>query len=333
MQNTALPPAILGVGNALVDIMIALPDDDVLSHFNLPRGSMTLVDAILSWKIYQTTHAWQKSTTTGGSAANTIHTLASLGGRCGYAGKIGRDELGEVFAGEFAAKGVSTHLSYSDSGTGRVMAMVSPDSERTMATFLGAAAELLPEDFTDTLMQSYDYLYVEGYLVQDHQLIETILKKGKENGLMVVIDLSSYNIVSQNRDLLEYLITSYVDIVFANEEEALAFTGLIPEEAVAALGKLCDISVVKTGKTGSLVHRENHLTRIDPIEAGAIDTTGAGDSYAAGFLYGLTLGLPLPKCGEIASLVSARTVEFMGAKIPDTEWPALLARVKAITEE
>lgn len=109
---------------------------------------------------------------------------------------------------------------------------------------------------------------------------------------MVVIDLSSYNIVSQNRDLLEYLITSYVDIVFANEEEALAFTGLIPEEAVAALGKLCDISVVKTGKTGSLVHRENHLTRIDPIEAGAIDTTGAGDSYAAGFLYGLTLGLP-----------------------------------------
>ncbi len=332
MQNIMNPPTLLGVGNALVDVMIALPGDNLLQQFNLPRGSMTLVDATLSWKIYQATLAWQKSLTTGGSAANTIHTLASLGGKCGYAGKIGDDELGEVFAREFADKGIATHFSYSDSGTGRVMAMVSPDSERTMATCLGAAAELLPEEFTDTLMQPYQYLYVEGYLVQDHRLIETILKTGKNNGLTVVIDLSSYNIVAQNRDFLERMITSFVDIVFANEEEAHAFTGLSPREAALKIGDICDISIVKTGKTGSLVCHNKEITEIEPVEAHSIDTTGAGDSYAAGFLYGLTRGLPLSKCGDIASLVSARTVEFMGAKIPEPEWPELLNKVGTISE-
>ncbi len=332
MQNQTTSPAILGVGNALVDIMIALPGDEVLTQFHLPRGSMTLVDGIRSWKIYQATHAWQKSTTTGGSAANAIHTFASLGGRCGYAGKIGDDELGEIFAGEFATKGITTHLYYSESGTGRVMALVSPDSERTMATFLGAAAELLPEEFPETIMEPYDFLFVEGYLVQDHQLIETILETGRKKGLQVAIDLSSYNIVAENRDFLEHLITSYVDIVFANEEEALAFTSLPPGEAVTAIGKICNLAVVKTGKTGSLVCRNNQVTRISSVEAKSIDTTGAGDSYAAGFLFGLTLGLSMEKCGAIASLVSARTVEFMGAKIPETEWPEILTKVRIITE-
>lgn len=332
MHDNTTFPALLGVGNALVDIMISLPDDEPLHQFQLPRGSMTLVDGVRSGDIYRATHAWQKSLTTGGSAANTIHTLASLGGRCGYAGKIGHDELGDVFRGEFATKGVTTHLSYSNSGTGRVMAMVSPDSERTMATYLGAAGELLPEEFPDALMEPYDYLYVEGYLVQDHRLIETILEKGRKKGLRVVIDLSSYNIVTQNRDFLEHLVTDYVDIVFANEEEALAFTGLPPEEAVTAIGKMCDMAIVKTGKTGSLVCRNNQVTRISALKAHSIDTTGAGDSYAAGFLFGLTQDLPIEKCGQIASLVAARTVEFMGAKIPDAEWPVLLEKVKSITE-
>ncbi len=144
MENNSAFPAILGVGNALVDIMIALPGDDILQQFGLPRGSMTLVDGIQSWKIYQATHPWQKNVTTGGSAANTIHNLASLGARCGYAGKIGHDDLGAIFEKEFTDKGVTTHLYYSSSGTGRVMALVSPDSERTMATCLGAAARIAP---------------------------------------------------------------------------------------------------------------------------------------------------------------------------------------------
>jgi sugar/nucleoside kinase (ribokinase family) len=321
---------ILGVGNALVDVMIAIENDNILHRLELPRGSMTLVNSRLSADIFLATRPWHQQMTTGGSAANTIHTLASLGAACGYAGKISQDELGDVFEKEFRDQGITTHLKYSQTGTGRVMAMVSTDSERTMATYLGAAAELQPEDFTPELMEPYGCLYVEGYLVQDHQLIETILKTGYESGLVVAIDLSSFNIVEQNRDFLQTLITSYVDIVFANEEEALAYTGLTPEEAVKAISGQCDLAVVKTGKSGSLVQTGNDLIKIDPVPATALDTTGAGDSYSAGFLYGLTKGLSLSQCGDIASLVSSRVVEIMGAKIPETAWPELLLKVKEI---
>ncbi len=324
-------PAILGVGNALVDIMIALPGEEILREFGLARGSMTLVGSDLSQKIYYATGMWHKSVTTGGSAANTIHTLASLGAQCGYGGKIGRDELGARFEEEFHGKGIRTHLTYSTSGTGRVMAMVSPDSERTMATFLGAAAEMVPEDFMPGMLDPYHYLYVEGYLVQNHRLIETILLNGQSSGAEVVMDLSSFNVVEQNRDFLVQMITRYVDIVFANEDEAYALTGLVPEEAVREIASLCETSIVKTGKNGSLVSAGDKTITISPVRAEAVDTTGAGDNYSAGFLYGLSRGLTLRQCGDIASLVAAKTVEVMGAKIPGTSWPEILQKVKEIS--
>ncbi len=330
MLKTTQFPAILGVGNALVDVMIALPGDELLRQYGLPRGSMTLVDSERSAALYEATRPWQKNLTTGGSAANTIHTLASLGASCGYAGKIGRDELGALFEKEFHEKGIRTHLNYSQDSTGRVMAMVSPDSERTMATFLGAAAGLLPDEFTPAMMKPYRYLYVEGYLVQDHRLIESILKTGREAGLEVVMDLSSYNIVEQNRDFLEQMVREYVEIVFANEEEAFAFTGRMPEEAAGIIAQMCGLAIVKTGKNGSLVRSGETLLKVQPVAADAKDTTGAGDSYAAGLLYGLSRGLTLRQCGDIASLVAARAVEIMGAKIPDSDWPDLLRRVKEI---
>ncbi len=322
--------SVLGVGNALVDIIIALQDDYTLEQFGLPRGSMTLVDSALSGLIYNSTRQWHKSITTGGSAANTIHTLACLGASCGYAGEISHDELGIVFENEFHEKGIATHFSYSNTGTGRAMVMVSPDSERTLATYLGAAAELVPGIFTPELVKPYRYLYVEGYLVQDRRLIENILKTGNETGLTVAIDLSSFNIVAENRDFLQDLIEKYVDIVFANEEEAFAYTGFQPEKAAGIISEQCGLAIVKTGKSGSLI-RKGHITlKIEPVPATALDTTGAGDSYSAGFLYGLTRGLSLRKCGDIASLVSSKAVETLGAKIPDHSWPELLRKVGEI---
>jgi sugar/nucleoside kinase (ribokinase family) len=330
MHNDNKAMKVLGVGNALVDIMISLPEDSLLSDFGLPRGSMTLVDSDRSSGIYESTRVFQVDVTTGGSAANTIHGLASLGGSCGYAGKIGRDELGILFADEFNRIQVVTHLPYSSLDTGRVMAMVSKDSERTMATYLGAAAELVPDDFSAEMMKPYDMVYVEGYLVQNHSLIETILKTAHDGGLKVAVDLSSYNIVEQNLDFLKYLVMTYVDIVFANDEEARAFTGLEPEGALDAIAQMCDLAVVKTGKSGSLVKRGKEFCAISPVKAAAIDTTGAGDSYAAGFLYGLTRNLSLQQCGDIASLISSRAVETMGARIPESSWPGLLVQVEEI---
>ncbi len=330
IQRSGSPVKVLGVGNALVDIMIALPDDTMLNEFGLPRGSMTLVDSEQSTVIYQATLKYQKNVTTGGSAANTIHSLACLGGTCGYAGKIGEDDLGRLFAAEFQQNHITTHLPLSRLETGRVMAMVSADSERTMATFLGAAAGLTSDDFNKELMLCYDMVYVEGYLVQDHGLIESIVKTAHDAGLKVAIDLSSYNIVAQNLDFLKNLVTRFVDIVFANEEEALAFTGLEPLQALEAISLMCEVAVVKTGQHGSLVKEGDTVYRIMPVPTKAVDTTGAGDSYAAGFLYGLTQGLGLQKCGEIASLVSSKAVETMGAKIPGESWPALLEKVREI---
>jgi sugar/nucleoside kinase (ribokinase family) len=321
---------VLGIGNALVDIMIALPDDVLLKQFGLPRGSMTLVDSAQSAKIYKATQQYQKDVTTGGSAANTVHGLASLGAACGYAGKIGDDDLGNLFKNEFQQKNITTHLPFSKLGTGRVMAMVSNDSERTMATYLGAAAGLVPADFSKELFRQYEIVYVEGYLVQDHQLIEFILKTAHELGLKAAIDLSSFNIVEQNLEFLKQLVTNYVDIVFANEEEAMAFTGFEPEKALNSISGLCEIAIVKTGKKGSMIKKGNEVYHILPVPTQSVDTTGAGDSYAAGFLYGYVNQLNLQQCGDIASLVSSKAVETMGARIPESSWPGLLEKVRIV---
>ncbi len=313
-------PAVLGIGNALMDVITQLDDDTVLKDFGLPRGSMTLVDAELSQKIYNATVNNKKEFTTGGSAANTIRSLASLGGNGGYVGKTGDDELGRIFKDEFEKRGIRTHMKLSEKNTGRVMGLISPDSERTMATYLGAAAELYPSDFDAELFSDYKYLYVEGYLVQDHELIKTAFELAKKVGLITAIDMASFNVVEANLEFLKGLIKNSVDIVFANEEEATALTGKSPEEALDEIAEMCEIAVVKVGKQGSFIKQGAEIIKIAGIKANAIDTTGAGDSYAAGFLYGLTNGFSLEKCGNIASLVSGKVVEVLGANLSDDSW-------------
>lgn len=332
-SKKSLNPAVLGVGNALVDIITMLENDAVLEQFGLPRGSMTLVDADLSKNIYNQVISNKKEITTGGSVANSMRTFAGLGGSGGYMGKIGDDELGDLFRKSFEKNGITTHLLYSDKETGRVMGLVSPDSERTMATYLGAAAELTPNDFTPVIFNGYEYLYMEGYLVFNHQLIERGVRLAKEAGLKIAIDLASFNVVEANLEFLKELINSYVDIVFANEEEAKSFTGKDPEEALEEISKMCDIAVVKVGKQGSLIKQGNEVIRVGVIPARAIDTTGAGDNYAAGFLYGLTQNYKLETCGKIAALVSGKVVEVMGPNLLPAQWPVVLKEVEKIAAE
>ncbi len=324
--------SVLGIGNALVDVMNVLENDTVLAKFGLPRGSMTLVDAELSRNIYNATRYNNREITTGGSAANTIHALAALGTTCGYLGKTGNDELGNIFRQEFEKKNIKTFLLQSEKDTGRVMAMVSPDSERTMATYLGAAAELKPEELKPEMFEGFGVLYVEGYLVQDHRLIETAVNLARQAKLKIAIDLSSFNIVEQNLAFLKRLIKEKVDIVFANEEEAFSFTGKKPEEALEEIAAVCEIAVVKTGKKGSLIQRGNEKAKVGIISALAIDTTGAGDNYAAGFLYGLINNFSLQKCGRIAALVSGKVVEVMGAKIPEDRWPSIFKTINEMDD-
>lgn len=324
MKEVKNEQAVLGIGNALVDVINVLEDDTLLGHFGLLRGSMTLVNEDLSKRIFETTAKNEREITTGGSAANTIHALSALGMRCGYIGKIGNDVLGASFRKEFEIKNIQTHLLLSRKDTGRVMALVSPDSERTMATYLGAAADLKPGELAHQMFEGYNILFIEGYLVQDHKLIEKAIDLARMEGLKIALDLSSYNVVEANLEFLKRLVKEKVDILFANEEEAYSFTGKEPEKALTEIASMCEIAVVKLGKSGSLIQRGGETVKAGIVPAKAIDTTGAGDTYAAGFLYGLSHGCNLERCGYIAALVSGKVVEVMGAKIPDAFWPGIL---------
>ena len=330
MNSNTKTPAVLGVGNALVDIISVLKNDSVLKIFGLPRGSMTLVDTELSQKIYDATYSETSEMSTGGSVANTMRSLASLGGNGGFLGKIGNDKLGQIFKQDFERKGITTHLKYSEKNTGRVMGLVSQDSERTMATYLGAAADLTPDDFDPGIFDGYDYVYMEGYLVFNHALIKAGVEMAKAKGLKVAIDLSSFNVVEANLEFLKDLIKNSIDIVFANEEEAKSFTGKEPKEALNEIAEMCELAIVKVGKEGSYIKYKNELTTVGTIKANAIDTTGAGDSYAAGFFYGLTNNHSLEKCGKIAALISGKVVEVMGANLPDEQWPEIQKEIQQI---
>lgn len=321
---------ILGIGNALVDIMTLLESDDFLTQFKLQKGSMQLVDQDFSGEVLAGATDLKKELSSGGSAANTIHGLAHLGMSTGYIGKIGKDDFGEFFKKDMERIGIKPALLEGVADTGRAIALVSPDSERTFATFLGAAIELHASDLTPEQFAGFACLHVEGYLVQNRDLITTAMKLAKQQGLIVSIDLASYNVVEQNVDFLTSLITEYVDIVFANEEEAKAFTGLEPLKALDAISEMCDIAVVKLGKDGSTIKRGDEEHRVNAIRAESVDTTGAGDLYASGFLYGLMKGLPLMKCGDIGSVLSGKVIEVVGAKMTPAQWNEALSIVEMI---
>ncbi len=324
-------PEVIGVGNALVDILTVIKDDSILESFGLPRGSMTLVDANRSRLIYDSVVNEHSEMSTGGSVANTMRAMANLGCQGGYMGKIAKDELGDLFQNDFEKRGLKTHLFYSESSdTGRVMGLVSLDSERTMATYLGAAAEMNSDEFSAEMLKDYSYMYVEGYLVFNHDLIRAAVNVGRKAGLKIAFDLSSYNVVEANLDFLKEVLKEFVDIIFANEEEARALTGMEPEAALHEISKYCELTVVKIGKEGSLIKYKGEVTRVGVIPAKALDTTGAGDAYAAGFFYGLTHGYNMQQCGKIAALVSGKVVEVMGANLPDSEWPGVRQEIAKI---
>jgi sugar/nucleoside kinase (ribokinase family) len=319
---------VLGIGNALVDIMTKLDNDELLKKFDLPKGSMQLIDQDFAGKISQATENLEKLQSSGGSAANTIHGLARLGVPTGFLGKVGEDELGNFFYDDMKKNHIDPKLFRSQTTTGRSIALISPDSERTMATLLGAAVELSPEELKENLFRDYQYLHIEGYLILNHELLKKAFELAKNQGMKVSLDLASFNVVEDNLDFLKTFVKDYVDILFANEEEAKAFTGKEPEEALDELANLCEIAVVKVGKKGSLAKRGSEKAKIGPIDSTPVDTTGAGDAYASGFLYGLINNFSLNKSGYTGAVVAGKVIEVIGAKMDDKKWKEIYDLVK-----
>ena len=313
--------SILGIGNALTDILAVLPDDTLLEKFHLPVGSMQHVDEDAGNKIWQELKPMGVEYVPGGSAANTLAGTAIFGMPCGFIGKVGDDELGSLFKSGQESVGIKPTLLKGTSASGRAMVFVTaPNSERTFAVYLGAALELVPSDLKPEFFEGYDYFHIEGYLVQNHDLVRRAVELAKAAGSIISIDLASYNVVESNDAFLHDIIENYVDIVFANETEAKAFTGKEPHEALDEIARICNIAVVKLGPDGSLVKSGESVAKIEPCPAKCIDATGAGDLYAAGFLYAHSLGMPIDICGKVGSIISSKVVEVVGSRVDMPRW-------------
>lgn len=321
---------VLGMGNAIVDVLTFIEDDSLLQELNLPKGSMQLIENETLENLTDSLVELESYMVTGGSASNTISGIAKLNVRAGFVGKVGDDAVGEFFKTDSIANGVRAHLSTSELLSGQCLVLVSPDGERTMCTYLGAACQLFAEELNIHMFGGYDYFHIEGYLVQNHDLIRKACKLAKEAGCKVSIDLASYNVVEANKDFLYEIVSDFVDIVFANEEEAHAYTGLEAEAALHEIAKHCDIAVVKIGKKGSLIKAYGTEYRADAIQANCIDTTGAGDLYASGFLYGMCEGLSFDKCGQIGSILAGNIVEVVGAKMDEDRWATIKTEIEKI---
>jgi len=318
---------IIGVGNALVDIMTRLDNDAFLETLGLPKGSMQLVDNKTIEEISCKISDLKKSISAGGSSANTINGLANMGVNCGFIGVVGSDEMGRYFENDMCNANINTHLISSNNKSGVAIAFVSPDSERTFATYLGAALELSANYIDENVLKQYDIIHIEGYLVQNYELIEAIMHKAKSCGLKISLDMASYNVVEDNLDFLKGLVENYIDIIFANEEEAKAFTGETPEKALDIISNYCDIAVVKIGEKGSLIKQKDNIFRVGVEKVNCIDTTGAGDLYASGFLYGLVNQYPLDECGRIGAILSGNVIEVLGSKMNTEKWQFVKSKI------
>lgn len=321
---------IIGLGNALVDIIVFIEDDALLQELELPKGSMQLVDIERSSRIRKACEQLPQSFASGGSAANTINGVARLGAGASFIGKIGKDDYGRIFREDLEKNNIKPILFHSETHSGRAVALISPDKERTFATHLGAAIELASDDISGEHFHGHDIFHIEGYCVQDHELLEKSVKIAREQGMTISIDMASYNVVEENLAFLKYIVNEYIDIVFANEEEAKSFTGKQPEEALDEIATMCKIAVVKTGKDGSMVKSGDNVYHIPAIDARVVDTNGAGDIYAAGFLYGFSKDWSLDKCARTGGILAGTIIEITGARLSEEGWEKALKMIEKL---
>lgn len=322
---------IIGIGNALVDALAMLQDDELLGVFGLSKGGMTLIGDEEQQRIQECFAMLDVQRATGGSVGNTMLALANLGMCPGFIGAVGNDNTGRFFADNCVEKGMTPYLIELPHQSGIAYTFISPGGERTFATYLGAAAMMEPEYLTEQMFEGYDYLYIEGYLVQNHALILRAVELAKAMGLKVCLDLASYNIVEADKDFFTLLVREYVDIVFANEEEARAFTGVGSEEALERLHELCETTVVKLGAKGALLMQGDEKVMVEamPVEQ-VVDTTAAGDFYAAGVMYGLMQGFGLHQCAEVGTLLAGHVIQTVGTKLTADTWEGIKLEIARI---
>jgi sugar/nucleoside kinase (ribokinase family) len=324
---------LVGIGNAIVDI-IGRCDDAFLSKHGLDKGRMHLIDAKQADNLYAAMGPGTERS--GGSAANTIAGFASFGGSGGFIGRVADDQFGKVFAHDIRAIGVAYDTPPGKSGapTALCLIFVTPDGERTMNTFLGASTELGTSEVDAALISAAKVTYLEGYLFdkpEAKQAFRTAAELAAKAGRKTALTLSDAFCVDRHRDDFRKLVDDGVDILFANETEITALFEVNSfDEAVTAVRGACEIAVLTRSADGSMIVTANEIIEVRPEPvAQVVDVTGAGDLYAAGFLYGLTRELPLAACGRLGSIAAAEVISHIGAR---PEQPlGELARKEGIT--
>jgi len=309
---------VVGIGNALVDV-IAHAAEDFLERYSLAKGSMSLIETDRAVELYQAlVPAVEMS---GGSAANTMVGVASFGGRAAYIGKVDRDDLGAVFSHDMTAVGVRFHSGgpLDQIPTGRCIIVVTPDAERTMNTYLGVSSRLSVDDLDHDVIAGGDVLYMEGYLF-DRDAAKMAFRAAAEvahaNDRLVSLTLSDSFCVDRHRSDFAALVRDKVDVLFGNEDEVVAlYETETLDEAIDAVRADCAISAITVGAKGSYVVTPEQVRLVDaePV-ARVLDTTGAGDLYAAGFLYGLTNGADLERCARLGSIAAAEVISHVGPR-------------------
>ncbi|MDR2498430.1 MAG: adenosine kinase [Tannerellaceae bacterium] len=311
----------IGLGNALVDILLQLHDDDSLAAVNIAKGAMDMINEQQMKDIQERFSQLKTKLTPGGSVCNAMRAYAMLGGQAGFYGKVGTDNMGDYYESALVKAGVTPYFSRAEGPTGCCTVLISPDGERTMGTFLGPAPTISPEEIREEILNLYDYIYVEGYMVVNDELIRTAMAKAKKLGLKVALDLSNFNIVNSFRETFNTVIREYVDILIANETEIVSFTGAPVVDALSYMSKKVGMLAVTLGKKGSIIVKGSERIHIDAYGPPApLDTTGAGDHFSAGFLYGLSRGANLRQAGRLGSLLAGHVINYIGPQIPDQEW-------------
>jgi sugar/nucleoside kinase (ribokinase family) len=314
---------VAGIGSALTDLLIH-EEDAFLEKCGAVKGGMVYTEPEHLGKMLTLT-ANPPSVVPGGSACNTIIGVGKLGGPARFVGKCGKGEIGQLYEQDLRRNGVEPLLFTSATPSGRVLSVITPDAQRSMMTYLGASAETRPEEITPGCFADSAIVHVEGYLLFNRELIQAALESARQAGALISIDLASFTVVEQAKDFLDDLVREYVDILIANEDEAAAFTGFTrPDDAIKALSEKSPVSVLKVGPEGSYVSEGKEIIKIaakigEPI----VDTTGAGDLWASGFLYGLAHDFSLEKAAMLGSLCGYEVCKTDGARIPEEKWEGI----------
>lgn len=327
------PVEVVGIGNAIVDVL-SKSDDAFLQHNSLNKGAMTLIEEDQANALYQKMGPGTEMS--GGSAANTIAAFAAMGGRAGYIGKVSNDQLGTVFRHDICASGVRFTTEPLEDGpsTARCLILITPDAQRTMCTYLGACVWIAPSDLDEAMIAEAGVTYLEGYLFDRPRAKQTFRRAAEvahAAGKKVALSLSDAFCVERHRDEFLDLVENHVDILFANESEIMALYKTEDfDRAVWQVRKDCELAALTRSEKGSVIVTKDAEPIVVPVVpvAHVVDTTGAGDMYAAGFLFGHARGLPLAECGYLGSLAAAEVIVHVGAR-PQSDLAALVGQRKA----